>query len=357
MLYRSDLKIGTRLNAYGGGRGVMKSSLYKKAMEPLEYLFWKTQISVLHHCPPLLGAITTLSMGGDNSRRIWFKMLRRFAAQAPRAVFFHLRDKCKQRVVLGRLSIFATLRCTLNCDKCSVYTPDIKHKKDFPLCEMLHDIQALLACVDYMYAVTIAGGEAFLNPDLDQILRFLHDSGKVGSICIYSNGTVVPGAAVFAELARTKSVVQISKYPCTLQPNVEQLKATLNERGIPYTHESGTVWRDLGAVDQQQLQIGSAKRHFGVCVLPLCSLYLDGKLHLCSKSAIWLREGLIPDCKEDYIDIRTTNPDAFRGQLQKLFKRRSVSICSHCLGQSYKAPKISVAVQRESRNCSMKEEA
>jgi len=332
----------------------------KKLVDPIEYLFWKTQISVLRKCPSLHGAVTKISMGAANSRKRWLKMLFLAAAKLPSSFFYHLRDKLKKRIVLGRVTIPATLRCTLICDKCCAFIPDIKREKAFPLCDLLHDLQALLSCVDYIYAVTINGGEAFMNQDLDQILRFLYDSGKVGSICIYSNGTVIPGAAVLAELARTKSVVQISKYPCALQPNVEQLKARLKGKGIPYTHEGATVWRDMGTIGQQQLQMqsGSKKKRFAVCVDPLCLPYLDGKLHLCVKTAVLLREGLLstPDHEKDYIDVRAIEPDAFRGQLQKLFKKRSVSMCPYCLGQTYKTPKIPVAVQRESHNCSMMEE-
>jgi len=60
-----------------------------------------------------------------------------------------------------------------------------------------------------------------------------------------------------------------------------------------------------------------------------------------------MEEGFLPDCGEDYIDLRTTDPAAFREQYRKLLKKRVVSACSYCLGDTYMTPQIPVAVQRE----------
>jgi len=59
-----------------------------------------------------------------------------------------------------------------------------------------------------------------------------------------------------------------------------------------------------------------------------------------------IEEGRIPDCKEDYIDLRATSPAAFRGQWQKLLEKQTLSACSYCLGHTYKSPRAPVAEQR-----------
>lgn len=323
----------------------MKATFIRSAADPLKYLLWKTQVGILHACPPLCGLVSTISLGAANSSKVWAKTLFRVAAQAPRVLFRHWSNQWNRRVVLGRITIPVTMRCTLRCDKCAAHTLDFKSYQDERLCDLLQDVQFLLSCIDYIYVVYLAGGEPFLNPDLDQIIRVCADSGKIGNISVVTNGTVIPDAKTLAALRETKTAVKISKYPPALQPDAEKLKSILKESGIPFIHESCAAWSDIGSSGQRKE--GSAKRRFSVCVQHLCLPCFKGQLHLCGDSAFLITEGLIPDCKEDYIDLRAADPAAFRGQLRKLLKKRVISACSYCLGDTYKTPKIPVAAQRE----------
>ena len=248
--------------------------------------------------------------------------------------------------MLSRVSIPVTTNCTLNCDKCLVCIPDMKRHANVPLENLINDIQALFSHVDYIYGIVLVGGEAFLYPDLDKIIKVFSDSQKVGSISVQTNGTIIPDAGTLTALREAKVAVSISKYASALQPDAERLKRIFQENGIHYTHASATFWRDMGQLGQ--LQSGSEKKRFDVCVQQLCMPYFDGKLHLCGKSIVLLEEGIISDCCEDYIDLRTIRPAMFSAQLRKLLKRRSILACRYCLGNTYKTKKIPVAVQRES---------
>ena len=321
----------------------MKTTFLKKAVDPLVYLFWKTQISALRTCPPICGVVSKNSLGAANSPRVWIKTLCQLAAGTPGAIFEHCRNKRRGRVVLARVTFLATTRCTLNCDKCISYVPDIKCRRDTPFDEMAQYLQNLLAGVDYIYAFIFTGGEAFLHPDLDKIIRLCADSGKIGDISVQTNGTVIPGAELLAALRETRTLVKISNYP-SHQPDVEKLKHMLAENGIRYTHISGTFWDDTAPFGQSQQ--GSEKRRFSVCVQQLCMPCLNGKLHRCATAAILMQEGRIPDCGDEYVDLRTADPAGFRAQWDALMKKRSLTACSFCLGMTYKTPKIPVAVQR-----------
>jgi len=311
----------------------------------LVHWFWKTQIGILRACPPLCGVVSKLSIGAENSQGLWLKTLLKTAAQTPRAFFSHWRNKWERRVVLSRVSILVTTRCTLNCDKCMAHIPDLASHRDVPFNELNLDIQALFSCVDQIYATIITGGEAFLYPDLDKALRLCAESGKAGDISVQTNGTVIPDARILAALRETKASVKISKYSPSLQPDVDNLKLILKENNIPYTHASGAFWRDTGRLGQPQR--GSAKQRFSVCITQLCLPYTSGQLHLCAKTAFLMEKGLLSGCEEDYIDVRTTSPDAFREKLRKMLAKRTVTACSYCLGDTYKSPKIPAAVQRE----------
>jgi len=265
------------------------------------------------------------------------------SVQAPRAVFSHWCNQRENRVELPRVFIPITMRCTLNCDKCVMHLADLKSRRNIPVSAVIDDIRALLACVDSIYHLFLAGGEPFLHPQLDEIIRFSAQSGKAKDISVLTNGTVIPDEGMLTALREAQVSVHISRYRPSLQPNIEKLTSILKENGIHYVFAGNTFWYDTSGFGQRQE--GDAKHRFSMCYeLGLC--YFRGKLHLCAESAMLLEEGLIPDCKEDYINVRAAGCAAFRAQVQTLPKR-SASACAYCLGHTYKSPRVPVAEQRK----------
>lgn len=307
-------------------------------------MFWKTQINVLRACPPLCYVVSGAGLGAAFSGKVWLKSLAVLAVQTPRAIFQHWHNRREGRVVLSRVTILVTTRCTLSCDKCAGHIPDCKRHEDVPIAELINDIRALLACVDFIYHFVITGGETFLYPDLEQLIQFCADQEKIGEICIMTNGTVIIEAKTLAALKTSKSVVKISKFPKNLQPNVEELKQTLKENEIRHLHEMGTQWDDMGKLGK--LQLGDAEQRFHICFLRLCTQILRGRLYLCPKTALLEQEGILANCESDSIDLHATDPSQFAGKLRTLLKRPVVAACSYCLGCTYKTPKVPVAVQR-----------
>ncbi|MCL2301211.1 MAG: hypothetical protein FWC27_13800 [Firmicutes bacterium] len=324
----------------------MEASFFKKAIDPFQYLFWKWQISILRGCPPLVSLMAKVTMGIPYSSKAWAGTFFRFAVQAPRAIHLHCQDQYERRVVLSRVVIPITTRCTLNCDKCVARIPDIAGHADIPLHELVSNIRVLLSCVDLIYVFSLSGGEPFLHPDLDKIIWACANSGKINEFSVQTNGTIIPEANVLVALREAKASVRISKYTPTLQPNVEKLKDILEESGIRYMYGNDESWCDKAGLGQ--LQAGSAQRRFGLCAEPMCMVYMDKKLHLCAESAVLAKEQLITDHTDDYIDLRNSDPDTFAEQLHGLLHKRVISACSYCLGNTYKTPKVPPAVQRQS---------
>jgi len=325
----------------------LSAAFSEQPLDFFRYIFWKLQISILVACPPLLGAVSNISMNAYKSRRLWLKTLSQTALQIPRALFCYFRDKLAGRVVMSRLSIPVTTRCNLNCDKCAGHFQEYRVRADTPLCELERDIRTLLSCVDHIYAVILAGGEAFLHPDLDKIVRIFADSGKVGSINVQTNGTLLPDKKLLAAFRDAGVTVKISRYAPFLQPDVEQLKRLLKENGTQYMHTGGSFWYDSGEIGLPK-EGEMPERRFSVCVQQLCLVYYEGKLHLCAESLAATKTGRIPISEEDYIDLRANEPAAFSERLRRLLKKRSVSACACCLGHTYKTPRVPVAVQRKS---------
>ena len=322
----------------------MKTAFLKKAIDPIVYFFWKSQINILRNCPPMCGVVSKYSLGAANSSFVWMKTLLQLTAETPRALLQHSRNKREGRVALARITFLVTTRCSLNCDKCSSHIPDIKCNRDTPFEDIAQYLENLLAGVDYIYAFILSGGEAFLHPDIDKIIRLVAASDKIGDLSMQSNGTFVPNAKVLAALRETNTLVKISNYGAH-QPNVDKVMQAFKENSIRYTHLSGTFWNETGEFGQRQE--GSAQRRYSACIQQLCMPCLNGKLHRCAKSAVMMEEGCIPDCPDEYVDLRVPNPEAFRAQWEAMLKKRALTACSWCLGLSYNASKIPVAVQRE----------
>ncbi|MDR0530882.1 MAG: radical SAM protein [Oscillospiraceae bacterium] len=319
----------------------MKSTIIR----PLEYWFWRAQIGILCACPRLRGILVRLGKNADRSRKLWLKTFFRFAVRAPWALALHCADKIKKRVILPRISVLITTRCTLNCDKCIAHIPDYQQHEDVPLSRVLQDLRALFSCVERIYDLNFAGGEPMLHPDLDVMLRACAASGKVETINILTNGTVIPEEKVFAALRETNAVVRIGRYGDSLQPKAEELKRRLKEHGIRVMHEAIAFWFDMS--DLGRLQEGAAKKRFGLCAERLSLPCYNGELHLCSSSCLLMGQGLIPVCKEEYFDLRTISPASFLEQWNRLRKKRVLSSCANCPGRTYQTPRVPVAEQRK----------
>jgi len=311
----------------------------------LHYLFWRTQIVLLRKCPPLYGVVCNFGLNAANSKRLWLKALFWLALHTPAALLRHLRNKLRGRVVLSRVTLPITTRCTLNCTKCIARTPHLQSHADIPLHTLTQDIASLFACVDEVYALVISGGEALLHPQLAEVLRLCASYGKAGQISLQTNGTVMPSSEVLAALKDTNTTVKISRYPAALQPNVEQLKALLAEHGIVHLHDNGTHWLDFGLFGQPQP--GNVKKRFRVCVQQISAPLYHGKYHLCCESAILMDQSRIADFPQDYIDLRSIAPHEFAAQWKNLQKRRCLSACTHCQGHTYLSPKIPMAKQED----------
>jgi len=320
------------------------ASIVKRAADPLARLFWKAQIGLLRSCPPLCGLVFRYSYGSANSRKVWMKTLLRMAARVPGAAIAHWYNRRDRRTVLSYVTIFVTSRCTLNCDKCIAHIPDLKRRGDVSLQDLFDDVQALLRCVDGICVLSLSGGETFLHPGLGKLLRVCAASDKIEHLSVTTNGTVLPDDALLAALRETGATVRISRYAQALQPQAEELKRICNENRVPCTHTSSAVWRDMGAFGQ--LKTGSEKRRFEICVQQLNRFLSNGKLYFCCASAFLTEEGLLADNRGDYIDLRATNPVESRKRLQKM-PGVPLCACSYCLGNTYKTPKVPVAVQRE----------
>ena|GEM_PF-753410 len=325
--------------------GTPMKKLLERLCDPFVRLFWMLQIGIMNACPPLQSLVLNLGVNSERSAKLWLKLFFQVLVRLPVVLFQHLHDLKNKRVVLPRVALGVTSRCTLNCDKCMVRIPDLEVREDVPVDEILKSLDTLFACVDQIYVLCLSGGEAFLHPDLDKIVLYAMNSDKVGKVDVSTNGTLIPNEKTLNALRDADCTVRITAYAPELQPNVEKLKAALKEKGIHYIHASGDYWYDFDRIPKKQKQL--AKRRYNICAQRMCLVFFRGKLHLCTP-ALALNVGeIIPDCKTDYIDLNSPMTyEEFRIQWSMLRNWQPISACDYCLGSSYDTPRVPVAVQR-----------
>jgi len=323
----------------------MKKKSPKKPAGRFEQLFAKAQINIIHLCPPLCGIVPEKTFSAYQNHGLYLKRSLSLAAQVPRAIVRHWRDKWEKRVVLPRICIIVTTRCTLRCDKCCFHISDLRSHQDLPADELLADIRALLSRVDYIYDFCISGGEPFLHPDLDQVIRACAASGKAGIIKVLTNGTVIPDAKTLRALRDANARVNISDYPDAPHPDRENIKAVLKENKIDHyvLPVDDTYWTDKDSFGP--LKAGDPELRYSGCIFRLSYIYMTGQLHPCSPCAALVHDGRIPAREEDFIDLRAADPAAFRAQLKGLQKKKALSACAYCLGNGSEY-RVRAGVQR-----------
>lgn len=236
------------------------------------------------------------------------------------------------------MDIPVTTACTLNCKNCNMFIPYHKKKpivRGFE--ELKQDVDLLFENIDYVFAMGILGGEAFLNPDLGAFLEYLSTNykNKIGSILITTNGVVAPKEEILCKLKENDILVTISDYRATIQErsSIEYVDDLLKSHGIYSNIRGDLVWCDFGFPEEPlDLDNAEAAYHMKQCD-PGWRGLADGKFYFCNCAWSAEKAGLISLEEEDYIDLnRITNRDVLLKYTISGPQRGYMSICKYCGG-------------------------
>lgn len=121
----------------------------------------------------------------------------------------YLQDGC---IILPRIVVIVGTKCTLRCKDCSNLMQHYEKPYDIQIEELLKDLQQLFSMVDYCVCVNVIGGEPFIYPHLNTLLKYLINCEKVGSIELTTNATIIPDKNVLGLLRDSKVRVEVSDY-------------------------------------------------------------------------------------------------------------------------------------------------
>ena len=277
-----------------------------------------------------------------------------FQADIFRPVFFAYKYG---RIHLDRVEIFTTSYCTLNCKKCIAYIPFFKKRGHIPLKVLIRDLDLLFEKVDFIYKLKILGGEGLLYPHLVDYIEYLfeHYSGRVSSVRIGTNATVIPSQGVLDVCRRFNVMMDVSDYALAIPEKcrLDEVLSLLDKQGVGYAvKRTGEAWLDMGFPDNSPIFSSETEKvdHFHKCAM-FCRDFHDGKLYYCCSNFAAVHSGLFPVNENDYLD--------FRGEISKkeileyevgFSPLGRTTFCGVCRGCSVEANSthIPVAEQMES---------
>ncbi len=235
-------------------------------------------------------------------------------------------ERAGLRTVLSRLTalsldyveISVTKACSLRCAACRHLMPYYDRPRNYDIANILRDADSLLQAVGHIAMLRVLGGEPLLHRHLDRLLLFLGDSGKIGSIRLVTNGTILPRPAVLRALKAVNGVLDISDYGA-VSVQLQPLVALLERESIAYEIVR-QPWLEFGRPVSRQYTKNQLSQLFLKCTsMPhKCLIVSNGEFHLCARSANATELGLVQRRKQDYVDLVNTPRHRIAAEIRQL---------------------------------------
>ncbi|OOM16264.1 radical SAM protein [Clostridium saccharobutylicum] len=249
------------------------------------------------------------------------------------------------KLILDRLSLTITTKCTLKCKDCCRYTNLYeKHMhKEYNFDEFSECWHKFLYSVKYIYQVGVAGGELFLHKDLKRILELLINTKKVGVIYITTNATVKLEKEVIEILKNEKIVVQVDLYGNNLSNQIQnhngEFIGKLIENNITYSiidNENGT-WYDFGDFSDRKRNVEQLKDIYNKCCRRDCfEISPDYNFVICGRQSTMKDLKVMNEKELDSVDLKNNSEIEIENKINNLINKEYLDICNYCDGSDEK---------------------
>lgn len=245
--------------------------------------------------------------------------------------------------VIPRIMIMPTTRCNMRCKGCSSLLPLFEKPCDVEIGQILQDFDLFFSGVDECIRITV-GGEPFLYPCLDEILRYLLKQDKVLGILLITNSTLLPKPEVVELLKNPKILIEISDYG-HLQ-KMSRLIELLEENDIFFKVLTDQTWTDMGGVEcrnrtKEELRFNYLNCNQGRVIKG----FHNGRFHTCARSARMLALGAYQS-EGDYFELRPgDSPEEIRAKLRAVYYSESADACNYCDLGALPAKTIEAGIQ------------
>jgi hypothetical protein len=256
--------------------------------------------------------------------------------------------------------LYITSKCTLRCKLCSNYTPYHQDHEDVGYNEISKVLESLFQTGVRLNILNILGGEPLLHQELDKILikAFSYsEHGQIGKVLLISNGTLLPQESLLSLLKQNKErcLVKISDYGSLLSKKAEEFRALLNSYDIPNAvlnyhgpslHYDG--WVNFNDHSLKFRTLGEVEKQGRGCALRRNGFHIEqGKMYLCARSFWRIRQGIVPDNPDEYLDLldESSGLAEKRTKMTRMLSLVSTTSCAYCHGLRAEAPRYPPAEQ------------
>lgn len=257
----------------------------------------------------------------------------------PRA--FHTpRWKDEERLFFRNVTIVINQKCTLKCKYCYSYTNSYANdlRTNFPTERILRDIDLFFDAVDGVKFVPLIGGETFLHPDLNLIVRKILEKRNFGILNITTNGVVKMHPRVFEGMQDERTQLVFSNYKESLSNeqidvydrNVELAKS----HGLHVIEPNITpTWSVPTTLSNKHYSLDTMIEKRRACLAPLNCKYLkNGKFFPCTVTDS-IFNIKVADYPTDYVELDTASDATdLHQKIRTLLDRKYFQSCGHCDG-------------------------
>lgn len=245
--------------------------------------------------------------------------------------------KYLNKVHIFQTDIMVTQRCNLNCTHCNMFIPHYDSPGHQELDNIIKDIDLYFSIVDYVSILHLVGGEPFLHPNIENIVRHIlvRYSDKVDKLTITTNGTVIPKESMLNLLKEHDVVLSVSNYTdklVKLQSKVTKTIEIYKELGIKHFVRSNIEWYDFGDLRiKKGMGTDELINHFDNCTAPFRGLH-NGKFYYCHLNTSAVLTKLFPLHKNDYVELENVSQESLIKFDLGFTELGYITFCDNCNG-------------------------
>lgn len=240
--------------------------------------------------------------------------------------------------------------CNLKCNNCNSLIPHYKSPQHIDASYIIKCFDRFLSAIDVLLELRILGGEPFLYPELDKLIRYYSENKKVLHIKIYTNSTIIPNDNVIQNLKNNKIIVHLSNYG-SVSKKIDELTKIFKANNINYYRHDYLQWVDIGGLENRNYSNEKLKEVFALCTDKNCPSFYRGKLYVCPRAAHGEFLGYFKNSKNEAVDFSEEKFDVIkiRNILKKFTDRDYFQVCRYCDGFNENSLKSAAGSQKRMR--------
>lgn len=213
--------------------------------------------------------------------------------------------KHNKKIIIPRLVVNITNRCTLKCKECAALIPYLKQRGEAEFHSVIKDLDKIFNVIDECLCIEFIGGEPLLYDKLVELLQYAQKIKKIKVIEITTNATIIPNNALTQVLKKERTLVQISEYQNIKSQKIEELQCHLEKNNIKYKVLKMDRWYAYGDANKRGRSKKELEYSYYYCNdNKMCRTLYAGKLFVCGRAAaLYSLGGCLTD-SSSYFEIR-----------------------------------------------------